>query len=212
VSCVHAFCNNSICSSVRLPHWLRVDQAQPFGSPTRLLQVFPALFPVCTGLGFYHVLPAFDILAQQVVLSWQFRLISQLPRSLFSSWSVEALISPNNCDAGHCTRSVDEGVASVGARIYRGSMLVVEWSERVSTSSSIGGAGAILNLRSLLAKASEPQFWLCRVASILHIVGGSGGLAPFDIIWLSYPTPLLILAHCVHLVSLYLLVHLHHVS
>jgi hypothetical protein len=64
-----------------------------------------------------------------------------------SSWSVEALISPNNCDAGHCTRSVAKGAASVGALICRGSLLDIEWSEWVSTSSSVGGTGAILNLR-----------------------------------------------------------------
>jgi hypothetical protein len=68
---------------------------------------------------------------------------------LFSNWFIDALISPNNCGTGHCTRSVDEGAASVCAHIYSGSPLVIEWSEWVSTSSSIGGAGVILNLISV---------------------------------------------------------------
>jgi hypothetical protein len=41
---------------------------------------------------------------------------------------------------------VDEGVASLGACVYSGSQLVVECSEWVSTSSSVNGSSAILNL------------------------------------------------------------------
>ena len=46
------------------------------------------------------------------------------------------------------TRFVAKGAASVGSLVCRGSPLAVEWSKWVSTSSSIGGAGVILSLRS----------------------------------------------------------------
>jgi hypothetical protein len=53
--------------SVALDHlhrWLRVGRAQPFKSPTNIQQVFPVLFPVCTGLGVCHVIPSFYIFVQ----------------------------------------------------------------------------------------------------------------------------------------------------
>jgi len=61
----------------------------------------------------------------------------------------------------------------------------------------------------LQEKVLELLFWCCRVASILQIVEGSREIAPFSLVWLSYLAPLLILAHCAHLVSLYLLVIMH---
>jgi hypothetical protein len=42
--------------------------------------------------------------------------------------------------------STDEGVASLGARVYNGSPLAVECFERVSISSFVGGPVIILNL------------------------------------------------------------------
>jgi hypothetical protein len=121
--------------------------------------------------------------------------------SLFSSWSVEALISPNNCDAGHCTRSVDDGATSVGALHWSGNPLPVEWSERVSTSSSVGGAGAILNLRSAGKSVRTSVLVMQRCINCAHC-WGFWRTCTIALALRSYPAPLLILAHCVHLVSL----------
>jgi hypothetical protein len=61
---------------------------------------------------------------------------------------MDDLIRPNKCGTGHYTRSTDEIATSVATCHYSGSPLPVEWSERVSTSSSIGGTGVIINLSS----------------------------------------------------------------
>jgi hypothetical protein len=54
---------------------------------------------------------------------------------------------------------------------------------------------------SLWEKELEPLFWLCRVASIIQIVEGSGEPAPFVLMQLSFPAQSLILVRCEHLVS-----------
>jgi hypothetical protein len=68
--------------------------------------------------------------------------------SICSNWPVDGLIRKNKCSPDHCTGLAGEKIVPVGTRHCSGSPLPIEWSEKVSTSSSIGGAGVILNLSS----------------------------------------------------------------
>jgi len=131
-----------------LHHWLQAVQVQPSESPARIQQSFPTLFLVYTQLGFFSY--------TSCVLHGCARSASSLATlvdlsacwSLLSSWSVDALISPNKCITIHYTRSADEGGMSLGAHVCSGIPLAIECSKEVSTSSSVDGPGMILSLRN----------------------------------------------------------------
>jgi hypothetical protein len=116
-SCVHAICISSICCSgsvillasgksgatFRISGQASASFSRTFSSLrwARILSHFSSVLHACSTNHSCRVSSA------ELSTSW----------SLFSSWSVEALISPNNCDAGHYTRFVAGGAASVGALV-----------------------------------------------------------------------------------------------
>jgi len=132
--CVHACCNISICSSGSLASLASGSSGETFWISDQAFASFAYNFPslrwtwspLCASCILYVCSTNCSFLAISTDLS---------------AWSIDALIRPNKCGADHCTRLV-------GTRHYSGSPLPVEWSEWFSTSSSFGGAGAILNLIS----------------------------------------------------------------
>jgi hypothetical protein len=127
--CVHAICISSICfsssvillASDKLGATFQISgQASASFSWTfsslcrsRILSHFSSILHVCS------TNYSCRVSSIELAVSW----------SLCSSWSMEALISPNNCDVGHCNRFVAGGAISIGSLVYRGSLLVVEWSK-----------------------------------------------------------------------------------
>jgi len=146
MSCIHSPCSNLIwCSgSPTSPtlgnsgatFWI-FSQASTSLSCTLSSLHLRWIFP-CTSCAL-HVCatnPSFLTTSTEFSTSW----------ILFSNWSFDALISPNKCFDGHCTKSADEGATSMGARVCSGSALAIECFEWVYTSSSLDGPGTILNL------------------------------------------------------------------